>query len=262
MREYRKGEKINFRYTKGKSDIYYSKTFHDYYEIYLFLGGDAEFVSNHVRQKLSPYQMALIPPGEYHQFVVGGNVDDYERCVIDIYPGFLEENRLSAAFRGKDMLSLSESDRIVEHFMYLVECVLSLDDADFLHILPAIATDIVFLIKNNSNTRVLSSENLSGLSVNAIDYIDEHFAEQIVLEMLAQKFFCSVSSLCHTFKKDFGISIKKYILQKRLNAAKMAIRRGEKIEEASIKCGFVNYSTFYRDYKKYFGESPSGISKK
>ncbi|MBQ7797484.1 MAG: helix-turn-helix transcriptional regulator, partial [Lachnospiraceae bacterium] len=74
---------------------------------------------------------------------------------------------------------------------------------------------------------------------------------------LSEKFHFSVSSICHIFKEDFGISIKKCILQKRINAAHMALQRGERPEAVCAAYGFSNYSTFYRAYKNHVGVPPS-----
>jgi len=246
---------VNYKYAKGKTDIY-GRMFHECYEIYLLLGGEVEFLNDHARQKLAPFQLVIIPPGEYHQFITTNDIDNYERCVLNIYPEFLEGTILNDALSGKELLSLTESDRIIKHFLYLNECLFSVSECDFSHILSAVATDIVFLIKNNQNAQELFHGNLCHLSLNLMNYLNEHFAEQLDLEMLSRTFYCSVSSLCHIFKRDFGISIRKYIIQKRMNASNIALQRGEKPEEVSIKYGFSNYSTFYRDYKKYFGIAP------
>lgn len=256
MKECRSDKFVRFKYAKGKTDIF-GKMFHDYYEIYLLLGGEVEFTNNHTKQLLKPFQLVIIPPGEYHQFEVGGNIEDYERCVIDIYPGFLKENILCSALAGKELLSLKETDRIASHFIYLTECLADVDKSDFAHILSAVSTDIIFLIKNYYDVQGVLHGDLSELSLNLMSYIDEHFAERLDLDMLSKRFFCSTSSLCHIFKRDFGVSIKKYIISKRISAANMAIQKGEKAEVACVKYGFLNYSTFYRDYKKYMGISPS-----
>lgn len=88
-------------------------------------------------------------------------------------------------------------------------------------------------------------------------YIDEHYTEKIDLNSLSQMFHFSVSSLCHVFKSDFGISIKKYILQKRINGCHLALLQGEHSEAVCEAFGFSNYSTFFRAYKKQFGVAPS-----
>lgn len=256
MKEVRNSDYVTFKYAKGKTDIY-GKMFHDYYELYMLLDGKVEFINNHIRQTIKPFQLVIIPPGEYHQFIVGGNMEDYERCVINIHQELLDPDILGTALAGKELLSLTESDRITKHFLYLIRCLSDIDDLDYSHILSAVTTDIVFLIKNNTDAQKLFDGNLCPLSLKLMSFLNEHFAEQLDLDLLSRRFYCSVSLLCHVFKKDFGISIKKYVIQKRMNASSMALQRGEKPEEVSIKYGFPNYSTFYRDYKKYFGISPS-----
>jgi len=261
MKTYRIGENVTFKYAKGKTDIF-GKLFHDHYEMYLLLHGNITFTNSHAKQTLAPFQLVLIPPGEYHQFAVTENMENYERCVIDLYPGFLEADILSAAFRRKEVLSLAESDRIVRHVQYLAEAASTVPEDDFSYVLKAVATDIVFLIRNMPETQTDPTQNFSTLSLNLIHYLDTHFAEPTDLTKLSQLFFCSVSTLCHTFRKDFGISIKKYIMQKRLHAANMALKEGGRPEEVGLKYGFTNYSTFYRDYKKQFGVSPSETKQK
>lgn len=82
------------------------------------------------------------------------------------------------------------------------------------------------------------------------------------IEELAEKCFMSLSSLCHFFKEDFGISVKKYIIQKRMIGAHQAILDGGSSKDISILFGFNDYSTFYRSYQKYYGYPPSETRKR
>jgi len=256
MKIYRKYKNIEFQHTKGKTDIY-GRMFHDYYEIYILLNGNVEYVSDSMRQTLSPNQPVVIPPGKYHQFIVTDAPDEYERLVLNIYPDIFEKDVLKNALSGKELLSLTATDRIIKNLYYLKESVLNVSESDFGYILSAIATDIIFLIKNNSDTEIPTSGSLRPLSLELMLYINEHYTEQINLKKLSEETHFSISALCHIFKEDFGISIKKYIIQKRMNASNLALQNGENPEEVSIKFGFSNYSTFYRDYKKHFGICPS-----
>ena len=246
---------IRFKYAKGKTDIC-SSMLHDCYEIYYFINGDVEYINKAIRKKINPGQIVVIPPGEYHQFSVINNIENYERCVIDIYPEFLDKSVVETALSDKDILSPEKNDRLINNFLYLKECILKLSKEDFSFILPAVATDIVFLIKNYSGIKQLP-DNPDTLSAKLMDYIDKHYRENIVLQKMSDSFHFSVSSLCHTFKRDFGISIKKYIIQKRMTASFLALQNGGKPEEVCSMYGFSNYSTFYRAYIKYFGISPS-----
>lgn len=253
---YRAGEHVNFKYAKGKTDIF-GRSFHPYYELFLLLGGEVEFVNSHTRQTVRPYQLIVVPPGEYHQLIVSENVDAYERCVLNIDAALFEPNVLQTALAGKETLTLVPSHRIAEQFLYLVECLSAVDEADFAHILTAVGTDIVFLIKRYTEQDEPATGTLHDISLKLIRYVDEHYTETIDLSALAEQFHFSVSSLCHIFKKDFGISIKKYISQKRIHAAHVALQQGQRPESVSVAYGFPNYSTFFRAYRKCFGIAPS-----
>ncbi|MBP3913408.1 MAG: AraC family transcriptional regulator [Lachnospiraceae bacterium] len=62
-------------------------------------------------------------------------------------------------------------------------------------------------------------------------------------------------------RKASGTSVWKYISIKRLLAAHARILRGDSVSEAAYACGFGDYSSFFRMYKKHFGRAPS-IDKK
>ena len=102
---------------------------------------------------------------------------------------------------------------------------------------------------------------LRPISVELMRYINAHFDENINLSAIAEQFFLSISSIRHIFKEDFGLSIKQYILQKRIAAARQALCAGENPKEISTRCGFSDYSTFYRAYRKYYGSAPSQTKK-
>ena len=51
---------IRFKHAKGMRDIY-GKELHVYHEIFFFIAGDAEFVSELGTRKLSPFTTVIIP---------------------------------------------------------------------------------------------------------------------------------------------------------------------------------------------------------
>ena len=246
---------VDFKHAKGNIDIF-GREFHEHYEIYLLIGGTAEYISSKTKQTITPFQLIVIQPGEYHNFVVTKNIESYERCIINIHSGFLSDEILQRAFENKEFLSLTESDRIVQNFLYLANSLSTVDQSDFAHILTAIATDIVMLIKYSEESGPLAS-NTDGIASEIIKYIDAHYIEPLNLELLSKRLNYSVSSLCSSFKNAFGTTIKKFINQKRMIAAKIDLQKGESAEKTCRKYGFSNYSTFFRCYKKYFGVAPS-----
>ena len=256
MKKYAECPSVSFKYATGSVEIF-ERMFHDCYEIYFLLGGKVEFINDRTRQTLVPHQVVIVPPGEYHQFVVLQDDDAYERCVLNIDPAFFEDGILDSALKDKTVLTLAQNHRVIQNFLHLAASISDVDDSDFARILPAVTTDIVFAIKNDVDTHEISPEKLCRFSGELMEYINKNFTSALDLESLSKRFHRSVSSLCHVFKESFGVSIKKYVLEKRLNNARSLLRRGENAEYACTACGFSDYSSFYRAYKKRFGAAPS-----
>lgn len=255
---------VSFRFTKGEIDIFANKQFHNHYEIYLFLGGNAEFISDHARTKLAPNTLVIIPPGEYHRFIVSdGTSELYERCVLNVSPGFLAQSVLSEALFGKELLFLNSNDRIISNFLYLRDSMQRVSEKDFGFILSAISTDIIFLIKQNTNrAENTDTRALHPLCFQIMEFINQNYKQGVTLNDIAKHFFLSVSSVSHIFKDNYGISIKKYLTEKRMNQIHICLLNGDKPQEVASDFGFSNYSTFYRSYLKHFGAPPSQTHRK
>ena len=67
--------------------------------------------------------------------------------------------------------------------------------------------------------------------------------------------------LMHLFKQATGYTIGNYITEKRLLLARDLLRSGTPVTSVCFDCGFKNYSTFSRAYKKYFESTPSDAKK-
>ena len=91
-------------------------------------------------------------------------------------------------------------------------------------------------------------------------YIEKNYANHITVDALARHFYVSSSTISHLFKQKMGVSLYRYITQRRLIAAKSLIAQRVPMEEISLRVGFVDYSTFYRAFKQEFGISPRRFS--
>ncbi len=74
-------------------------------------------------------------------------------------------------------------------------------------------------------------------------------------------FFISRTTLYALFRETTGSCIHEYITLKRLMMARELLAAGEQPTGVYLKCGFKDYSTFYRAYKKRFSESPAALGK-
>ena len=88
-------------------------------------------------------------------------------------------------------------------------------------------------------------------------YIDQHFTEEVSLSMLSDIFFMDSDYASKLFKKEYGISIKNYIINKRIDAAKeLLITTTLPVNIVAINVGYENYSYFTRLFKKMTNLTP------
>lgn len=89
-----------------------------------------------------------------------------------------------------------------------------------------------------------------------ITYIENNYTSRITLEDTAHQFLISKSTLSKLFQQHLGISFYRFVTQRRLINAKTRIENGEPLDELGTSCGFNDYATFYRAFKKEYGLSP------
>lgn len=119
--------------------------------------------------------------------------------------------------------------------------------------------EVLFIISSLiRNADDISTDTSKGnKTVNLIiDYINRHYAEEITLNTLAERFHFSKYYISHLFKDFVGISPGDYLIARKLYVANNLIRGGASVKEASLLVGFNNYSNFFRLYKKYFNITP------
>ena len=92
--------------------------------------------------------------------------------------------------------------------------------------------------------------------LNITHYIDNHLSEPLTLEQICEHFYISKSQINRNFKTNLGTTVGDYILTKRLVMAKTMIQQGQKPSSVYLQCGFNDYSTFFKAYKKKFEHSP------
>ena len=85
--------------------------------------------------------------------------------------------------------------------------------------------------------------------------------DDLSLELLASKFYVSKYHLSHEFGKAMGTGVYRYIMLKRLLVARQLLLKGMSAGEVCSKCGFKDYTNFYRAFKDEYGISPSEVNK-
>lgn len=92
----------------------------------------------------------------------------------------------------------------------------------------------------------------------SIRYMKEHYAEDISLESIANKFFLNQTYFSRLFKQCTGSTFTDYLIELRMEKAKELLKTGKyKVYEISAKVGYHSEKYFFRIFKQYTGCSPT-----
>lgn len=106
-------------------------------------------------------------------------------------------------------------------------------------------------------------EQKQSLALKVVQYVLEHFKENITLDIVAKEVGLNSSYLSHHFHKETGFKFKEYLIKTRINYAKKLIRaNNEMITYACFESGFNSYSAFSRAFVDTVGCSPSDYAQK
>lgn len=249
---------------------------HDFYEIYLFLGGDVEYwVEGHIL-RLQPGDLLLINPMELHRPIIKHNCSAYERIVLWIDKHYLENLSadgisLSRCFDNtipthSNLLRPSDSRRsdIMARMSELIREYYSKEYGSHVYACGLLLQLMVELnrmaLSNTTTTEPKQQKSLSPLISQVLSFINDHYAESLSLEGLATQFFVSKYHLSHEFNKAVGVGVYRYIMLKRLVIARQLLTDGQTPGEVFGKCGFGDYTTFFRAFKAEYGISPGACA--
>ena len=239
---------------------------HDFYEVYFFLSGRAEWRIEGKIYQLQPGDLLLSSPLELHQVTVQPGAGAYERIVLWLARPCLEglgggdepltrcfdraapghTNRLRPADPSQvrallDQLLAERQRTGYAGEMYARGCLLQL----------------LALLNRLALEGERPAEEGSPIVDLAVEYIHRHYQQQLHLGDLAQRFHVSKYHLCHEFRRQVGTGVYQYLLLKRLQIAREMLLDGTPPGEAAAACGFKDYPNFYRAFKARYALSPS-----
>lgn len=125
-------------------------------------------------------------------------------------------------------------------------------------LLQVIAALLPYGVESSTHSP-LESEHTFKLKL-VLEYIGEHFAEELTIADLAQLCYFSEYHFMRFFKKYVGTSCLEYIKNLRLEkAAEQLAQGGHSVLDTALSCGFGNLSYFYREFKKKYGMTPKNF---
>ena len=242
---------------------------HDYYEFYFFLEGDISIQIGSEMYPVTYGDLMIIPPHLYHRPVIHSVEKPYRRFVFWITAEYCEHlKELSKDYIylfdyiKKTGNYLFHNDQITFNSIYskLLRLVEEIHADHFGRDaqISLYVNDLVLYLTRLSYERLNPKKQQEELPVyqNICEFIEDHLDEDLSLDRLSSEFYMSKYHISHIFKDNLGLSIHQYITKKRLSLCRKAIIGGTSITEAYQTCGFGDYSSFFRAFKKEYGLSP------
>lgn len=96
----------------------------------------------------------------------------------------------------------------------------------------------------------------SSLVLNLIDKIEQEYTSKNLLDQVMSLSDYGYSHTSNLFKDYTGLSIKAYIIERKMEAAKAVLLRKGSIREAAAAAGYDDEFYFSRIFKKYTNTSP------
>jgi len=88
-------------------------------------------------------------------------------------------------------------------------------------------------------------------------FIDNHFAEKIDLDNIADEAYCSKFHFIRLFKGVYGRTPHQYLTFVRLEQAKSKLKNNISVNDASFAVGFESPTSFASLFKRTYGQTPS-----
>ena len=93
-------------------------------------------------------------------------------------------------------------------------------------------------------------------------FIEEHYHESIALKDVAKHFGFSAAYLTELVKNQTGEPINRWIIKRRLTAARSLLLETEKsVERIAEEVGYQSLNHFFRQFRQYYGNSPKAWRK-
>lgn len=241
---------------------------HDFYELYFFISGRVNYIIDNVRYELKSGDVLLISPDNLHRLEMASKSEAYERIVLWINPKYVKalstaDTDLSFAFKqcneNKNFLlrDYKLSEKLRSLLIDLTDCNHAFgDDVKSEILIKTILLDLCLKTKEGESAPEKSAKKTSMPVSKVIDYIDGNLHLSLSLDKLEEVAYVSKYYLARIFKEETNSTIHQYILKRRLLLSKRYLEQGLPVNEIYLKCGFQDYSNFFRAFKKEYSMTP------
>lgn len=230
--------------------------YHTCYEILYFLRGDADFRIEQNVYTLHPHSLVIIKPGEYHSLIIKP-CKRLDRIVLHFTDDDLTDQNREILYALSNVYSIPGT-RLSEEILQVDNYYNDLLSGIPLEVLVSQLKIILAFLCNIEDMRQQTIPVHDGAE-RIISYIHSNLASIHSLDDICQNVHMSRSKVQNLIAEHLQTPVMSYVRTQKCVMAKSLIQKGCPATEAANRCGFADYSSFYRAYKKTFGVTPTRI---
>lgn len=244
--------------------------YHTFHKLIVFLGGQAGYGVEGRSYPLEAGDVVLVPKGCIHRPELTPGAA-YERVIVYISPEFLRRRSTAECDLERCFTRARERFEFVvrprggrTELARLLAALERTGHEDGFG--QALLQDALFLQLLITASRAaeqpaqpvhasVRDEKVAAM----LQYLAENLTQPVSIDALAARFYVSKYHMMRRFKAETGYTIHSYLTSKRLMLARERIAAGQPATEVCFSCGFRDYSTFARAYRKLFSEPPRAV---
>ena len=229
--------------------------FHSHIEVVYVLSGELEVTINGEKRLLGAGSAAVSSSYDVHDYRTPEESTVYVLLIpldsVSLLDNIMHGKTFCTPFMisNPDTPAFEEAIKWLGHFDDTYATLTATGD---LYVILGILTDRLGLTERRHET------GSTQLIRNILIYMDEHYLENINVDVIAQKFGYNKSYMSRFFNSHLGFGFNHYLNTLRSRHAARLIRMTDKsLDEILYMSGFGSVRTFNRSFKDFYGMAPT-----
>ena len=230
---------------------------HKGYELLLLKKGDASYSVQSETYPLRKNALVITRPGQSHRVSVHSD-DTYDRYNLIFFPEMFPKELLAKIPEDLHILQFDGNNLVTGLFEKMDYYCHNLSEEYLPRAMEALTEELLWNILLQSDRQKKDCpDTCHPLTRSALEFMDQQLFEIDTITQVCESLGISKSYLHQLFREDLSSTPKAYLNRRRLELARQEILLGAKVSYLCNICGFSDYSSFYRAYKKHFGYAPT-----
>jgi|GEM_PF-2021414 len=245
--------RVDRRYYRN---FHYAPHYHANPEIVYVAEGRMDVIIDGMNMTIEEQRFCIILPWQIHSF----STVDYSHAVIIVFPEEYISSfiRNMTASHGEPQVFAAEPliGKLFVDYLYHGSCPNA-------YIISSIFYGLCHCFISSCEIVQNSNRKKTEVLVKIMDYISNHFNEELSLQDVARAFSYNYCYLSHLFREYAGTTFQQFRMLKRIEFARNELVFSQKqVTDIAFACGFTCIRSFNRTFLRIVKMSPSEYRKK